>query len=172
MLGGEKQQEKSLKSRQAGSSSPYSAGRDLQFSTEDGLVLTIPNNILISQPYTDQILCQEQQKCSSANTPVWNSSSTGSLGQPTHPSTQQSPKWLPKVPFSPETIPSEHKVSTDVFNGGRRLRAAAAAADQCFTMSGHWKGLQRALEITTGELTGGRAEFPYLLISWSWTVKS
>lgn len=108
------EQEKSLKFRQAGSSSPYSAGRDLQFSTEDGLVSTIPNNILISQPYTDQILCQEQQKCSSANTPVWNSSSTASLGQPTHLSTQQSPRWLPKVPFFQEAVPSKHKVSTDI----------------------------------------------------------
>lgn len=46
--------EKKMKSHQAGSSSPYSAGRDLQFSRDDGLALTIPNNILISLTHTDQ----------------------------------------------------------------------------------------------------------------------
>lgn len=71
-----------------------------------------------------------------------------SVGQPqqsqpgaaTHPSTQQSPRWIPKVPLFQETIPSKHKVSTGVCNGGERLRAAAAA--QCFTgrdWREHWR---------------------------------
>lgn len=45
---------KKKKSHHVGSSSPYSADRDLQFSRDDGLALTIPNNILISLTHTDQ----------------------------------------------------------------------------------------------------------------------